>query len=99
VVFVLAGSRVPMYVMRFQRTRKCESALSDWCRDCHSQSDSTDQVWEARSRKTGKSVLRISYETGPRATALKLEGKLLGPWVDEVARTCFDINVKSQVKK
>jgi ABC-type transporter Mla MlaB component len=37
-------------------------------------------------------LLRISFETNPQTVTLKLEGKLSGPWVDEVARTWFDVN-------
>lgn len=36
-------------------------------------------------------MLRIDYENSPGSTRLKLEGKLAGPWVDEVARTWFDV--------
>lgn len=44
-------------------------------------------------------MLRISYETNPQATTLKLEGKLSGPWVDEVARTWFDIHGEQSAKE
>ena len=44
-------------------------------------------------------MLRISYETNLRTTTLKLEGKLSGPWVDEVARTWFDINGENPAKE
>jgi ABC-type transporter Mla MlaB component len=33
-------------------------------------------------------MLRISVVTNPDATTIKLEGKLLGPWCDEVVRAC-----------
>lgn len=35
-------------------------------------------------------MLRITYENSPQATVLKLEGRLAGLWVDEVARTWSD---------
>ena len=35
-------------------------------------------------------MLRITYDNSPQATVLKLEGRLAGLWVDEVARTWFD---------
>jgi len=34
-------------------------------------------------------VLKIeAIESGPRRTVLRLEGQILGPWVDELARAC-----------
>jgi hypothetical protein len=33
-------------------------------------------------------MLRLTRITGPNATTLKLEGKLTGPWVDEV-KSCW----------
>ena len=36
-------------------------------------------------------MLRISYENNPQSATLKLEGKLAGPWVDEVVRTWSDV--------
>ena len=35
-------------------------------------------------------MLRITYDNSPQATVLKLEGRLAGLWVDEVARTWSD---------
>lgn len=35
--------------------------------------------------------MRISYENNSQSATLKLEGKLAGPWVDEVARTWSDV--------
>lgn len=35
-------------------------------------------------------MLRITRIPRPDAPTLRLEGKLLGPWVDEVRRTCRD---------
>lgn len=32
-------------------------------------------------------MLRISFQEAPEGTTVKLEGKLSGPWVDELERT------------
>jgi hypothetical protein len=41
-------------------------------------------------------MLRLTRIAGPHSTqAIKLEGKLLGPWVDEVRQACADGTVPS----
>jgi ABC-type transporter Mla MlaB component len=45
-------------------------------------------------------MLKIS-ETGARdhSVTLKLEGRLVGPWVEELCRICEDLLAKDQVLK
>jgi hypothetical protein len=37
-------------------------------------------------RRTGQQVLRITLEENPDAVVLKVEGRLAGPWVEELGR-------------
>jgi hypothetical protein len=60
---------------------------ADWCADCQKQGDGRLSAASGRSRK----LLRISYENNPQSATLKLEGKLAGPWIDEVVRTWSDV--------
>jgi ABC-type transporter Mla MlaB component len=39
-------------------------------------------------------MLRITVKNGKQPTILKLEGKLAGPWVDELLRTWSELKVK-----
>ena len=39
-------------------------------------------------------MLRITVKNGKQPTILKLEGKLAGPWVDELLRTWSELRVK-----
>jgi anti-anti-sigma regulatory factor len=40
-------------------------------------------------------MLRISQINGPhRVLTLKVEGKILGPWVDELSRACAEDSLK-----
>ena len=44
-------------------------------------------------------MLRITKLDGNAAVpTLKLEGKLLGPWVDEVRRACYDLAIPGRVQ-
>lgn len=36
-------------------------------------------------------MLRITFDNGPHAATLRLEGKVAGPWVDELERTWYDV--------
>jgi ABC-type transporter Mla MlaB component len=39
-------------------------------------------------------MLRITVKNGRQPTILKLEGRLAGPWVDELLRTWSELRVK-----
>ena len=38
-------------------------------------------------------ITRIDLDASPSTRTLKLEGKLLGPWVEELSRACEELRI------
>jgi hypothetical protein len=49
-------------------------------------------VWRFVGEPAVLKITWIDLDTSTSARTLKLEGKLLGPWVDELARTCEELS-------
>ncbi len=44
-------------------------------------------------------MLKITTEIGPEAAKVKLEGKLTGPWVDELERSWLEVTSETKAKR
>jgi hypothetical protein len=54
------------------------------------------QPW-GEERKARVEVLRISVEKNDRELSLTLEGRLVGPWVEELQRVCGDLGAPASI--